>query len=165
MKEFYTLFVAALATWQIVEIWRHSEIMARPRAWFENKECSERDFVRFWGRLAACAFCLSIWVAQVCVPLTHDWHPPVRWLEIVLLVLNLIVTGLAVSRLANLGNDLTYRWCRTTKHDKLVLDIPKALIESDDDDARDESEDVRREGIGDAAGTVQGGSDGDSGTA
>ncbi len=37
----------------------------------------------------------------------------------------LALLGLAIARLANLGNDLTHAWCRTPKANKLELDAAK----------------------------------------
>lgn len=52
------LVIAALATWQAVELWRHSELLATWRARTELWE-------GFFGRLLACPFCLSVWVGGI----------------------------------------------------------------------------------------------------
>jgi hypothetical protein len=171
------LAVAALATWQVVEIWHHSSLFAPLRARAELLE----------GRLSellGCPFCLSVWVGTlvgavvlVPVPAAPDpawgvawvgmflsgwligtaWNsllralhvpdsyprwtywfwglvsvglfvvwvyllcspgwPVVPWLAV--LVLKLAVLGFALSRLANLGNDLTRHRCRTPRMNKL----------------------------------------------
>lgn len=99
-----SLFVAALATWQIVEIWHHSSLLAYARSRAETQE----------GKLAyllACPFCLSPYVALICVVVML--LPSAWWLLSV--PLQLIVQAFAVSRLANLGNDLAYKYCRTPR--------------------------------------------------
>lgn len=113
------LAVAALATWQAVEVWHHGSLFAGPRAALEVKS-------GFWARLLLCPFCLSVWVAVVAaVALDRgDRSPPwvdlgwvsraLTWaLDQVLLALRAACYALAVARLANLGNDLTRGWCRT----------------------------------------------------
>ncbi len=131
----FSLFTTALATWQIIEIWRHSEITGRGRAVGENWELSDYAFVRFWGRLAACAFCLSVWCAEFVGPVLVDHGFTAPWLQIPATILRWLAFGLAASRLANLGNDLTYQWSRTTKHDQLLPDS-KAHLESNDDESQ-----------------------------
>lgn len=117
------LVVIALATWQAVEIWHHSSLFAGPRA-----------RVELWdGKLAElllCPFCLSVWVA---VGVTYVVRTEVTWpaaglnlwehvwLATGYLLMNalmLFVVGLAGSRLANLGNDLTHGYCRTFRGNK-----------------------------------------------
>lgn len=95
------LFVAALATWQIVEIWHHSTLMAPLRArteMWQNK----------LGELLGCPWCFSVWVGLVCglVLATVDISLANRAGGVVLY-------GLAASRLANLGNDVFKSFCRT----------------------------------------------------
>lgn len=110
------LIVAALATWQAVEVWTHSEIMAYRRAWVEARG----------GRLAGlmgCPWCLSVWVAGLAwTVLVAPEHPPAptpAWPEACLAAVRVacrwFVYVLAVSRLANLGNDLTHDYCRTPR--------------------------------------------------
>jgi hypothetical protein len=99
-----TVLIAALATWQIVEIWRHSQLTAGSRAAIETRS----DMVAGW---LSCPFCLSPWVALFCfagLTLTQGiWF--------VGDVFTMVISSLATSRLANLGNDLTYSWNRTPK--------------------------------------------------
>ena len=93
------LIVAGLATWQIVEIWHHSLLMAPLRAHAEmwnNK----------LGELLSCPYCLSVWVALLCVPLL-TFAEGYGSREVLL--------AFAVSRLANLGNDVFKPYCRTPK--------------------------------------------------
>jgi hypothetical protein len=56
------LAIAALATWQAVEVWRHSELLAGLRARSELYD-------NIITRALACPFCLSVWVALMVVGL------------------------------------------------------------------------------------------------
>lgn len=100
------LVVAALAVWQVVEIWHHSALFAPLRARAELLEGKA-------GELLRCPFCLSVWVGLavglvVLLPAVW-WAWPAK----------LAVLGFALSRAANLGNDLTRKWCRTPQANKL----------------------------------------------
>lgn len=93
------LIVAALATWQIVEIWHHSLLMAplRSRTEMWNNKL---------GELLSCPFCLSVWVALACalgVTVGRDSGAAT------------VVLAFAVARLANLGNDVFKSYCLTPK--------------------------------------------------
>jgi len=87
------LIVAALATWQIVEIWHHSKLFANPRSVVEMWD-------NWLGELLVCPFCLSQWVALFCVIClgTEEY-----WLAGPLV--SMVIYAFAVARLANLGND------------------------------------------------------------
>jgi len=101
--------IAALAVWEIVEIWHHSQLFAGRRAWLEAQD-------NWLADLLLCPFCLSVWVSLIVlltvgtsVHLEQHWP---RWLcDLVLLP----VLVFAVARLANLFNDLTRKYCRTPK--------------------------------------------------
>lgn len=101
------VFVAVLATWQIVEIWHHSLLFAglrsRVELW-ENK----------LGELLGCPFCLSPWVAllSVIVLLLPTWLGTEEWYVIAARV---VWYAFAVSRLASLSNDLFHGKSRTPK--------------------------------------------------
>lgn len=98
-----TLIIAALATWQIVEIWHHSLLMAPLRARTEM-------WTNKLGELLSCPFCLSIWVALFCiVTLSLGEYGLVGHGS------NLIIQAFAVSRLANLGNDFFKQHSLTPK--------------------------------------------------
>ena len=97
------LIVAALATWQVVEIWHHSLLMSPLRARTEmwnNKV----------GEALGCPFCLSVWVALFCVACLEmsEYGLAGRCLSVLVYVF-------AVSRLANLGNDFFKQYNLTPK--------------------------------------------------
>lgn len=94
---------AALATWQAVAVWRHSSLFATRRATLQAEEGSLSE-------LAACGWCLSIWVAWwACLWVAAAdlaavaGHP---WLAF---ALKTPLYGLAASRLANAAHDLHER--------------------------------------------------------
>jgi len=111
-----TSIIAALATWQIVEIWHHSLLMAPLRARTEM-------WVNKIGELLSCPFCLSIWVALFCVAVLSlaEYGLAGRCGSIA-------IHALAVSRLANLGNDFFKQHSLTPKasFDYEHLDDPEA---------------------------------------
>ncbi len=91
------MLVVALATWQIVEIWHHGSLFEKPRARMERR-------LNWIGDLFSCPFCLSVWVGAAASALwLSEWG---EWSRLVLY-------AFAVSRLANLGNDVTHDRCRT----------------------------------------------------
>ena len=95
------LIVIALATWQIVEIWHHSVLMAPLRA--------RADLLTGKiGDLLGCPFCLSVWVGMFCAASSEIAYVADRGGSLILL-------GFAASRLANLGNDICSDYCRTPK--------------------------------------------------
>ena len=107
------LILASLATWQIVEIWHHSSIMAGARARVETWSNSIAD-------LLGCPFCLSVWVALGSTAVLHlDAPAGTIWAALVGL-LKLPIWAFAVSRVANLGNDLTRKYCRTPKPSSFI---------------------------------------------
>lgn len=93
----WSLALAALATWQTVELWNHAEIFAERRAAVENYD-------NFFARLLTCPQCLSVWVAgawAVCLLVPWPWPAlPV--------VVRIAAFSMAASRLANFAND----WCK-----------------------------------------------------
>jgi len=97
------IVIAALATWQIIEIWRHSLLMAPLRAVTEM-------WVNKIGELLSCPFCLSPWVGLACITsLTFQSYGFAG------LWFSLFVKAMAVARLANLGNDFFKAWTLTPK--------------------------------------------------
>jgi len=116
------LFVAALATWEIVEIWHHSLLFAPLRARTEL-------WVNKVGELLGCPFCLAPWVAllSVLVLIAPEWCGWSIWPG-----LKVILYSLAVARLANLGNDYFKEKCRTpTPYDGLLDHVPEDGISGD----------------------------------
>lgn len=95
------LIVAALATWQIVEIWHHSFLLATPRS-----------IAEMWpnklGELLSCPWCLSVWVGAAC---TLGLQVPGSCGS----VTAFLVWAFATSRLANLGNDVFHGYSRTPR--------------------------------------------------
>ncbi len=129
------LIVAALATWQAVEIWHHSSIAAGWRARTELWQGRP-------GELFGCPFCLSVWAALGSIAvlgynppaLTGDyasllgwWHALTDIKEIcsnIVTAVQFFLYALAVSRLANLGNDVFHAWCRTPRSNHLTAEDP-----------------------------------------
>lgn len=95
------VIIAALATWQIIEIWHHSLLFAPIRS---ITDCWQNKL----GELLSCPFCLSPWVAAICLLGLQEFG-----------FASLFTQGLvyifAVSRLANLGNDVFKIWNLTPK--------------------------------------------------
>lgn len=124
-------FLAAiLACNQVVEIWNHGSIFATRRAQIELSD-------GWFASLLRCMFCLSVWVGWlVCLAvLAANYLPgflsfnyPTEFLTF---PLRLFVYGLAVSRAANLINDLLYDRLRTPKQTLEDLELEG---ESEDDD-------------------------------
>ncbi len=110
---FLVLIIAALATWQTVEIWHHSALMALPRSHAQLID-------GFVGKLLTCPFCLSVWVGGFFIASAS--------VSVVLLEKHYVIAGvlllspantLALSRLANVANDLMYHQTRTPKENRL----------------------------------------------
>jgi len=98
-----TSIIAALATWQIVEIWHHSLLMAPLRARTEM-------WTNKLGELLSCPFCLSIWVALLCVVTLSLAES-----GLVGRCGSVVIYAFAVSRLANLGNNFFKQHSLTPK--------------------------------------------------
>ena len=108
MENAVSVIVSALAVWQVVEIFHHSQLTVTLRKWALN--ASQGRWVRaFFGKLLSCPFCLSHWVAGGVVLLL--------WLTTLVPELEYIIWIFAITRLANLGNDLSYNYCRSPKVD------------------------------------------------
>ncbi len=105
------LFVAALATWQAVEVWHHAAIFDD---WRSRVELWRGGFWGWLGNMLTCPWCLSVWVGLlVCVNLWLASFAGYSWVA-------LFMYALAVSRLANLGNDLSHAWRRTPRSDQVI---------------------------------------------
>lgn len=121
-----TIIVAALATWEIIEIWHHSSVMAPFRARVELWE-------NFCSDLLRCPFCMAPYTALACLvglattslPSGLGW---LGWLPAG------VIHAFAVARLANLGNDLGHAFCRTVRYDKLVPAPPGDSETAEQDD-------------------------------
>jgi hypothetical protein len=97
------LIVAALATWQIIEIWHHSRLLAPLRARTEM-------WINKLGELLGCPFCLSPGIALLCgACLSLGEYGLVGRCG------NVIVYAFAAARLANLGNDFFKQYNLTPK--------------------------------------------------
>jgi|TARA_R110000824_G_scaffold74504_3_gene189367 hypothetical protein len=97
------LIVAALATWEIIEIWHHSLLFAPLRARTEL-------WLNKVGDLLGCPFCFAPWIAllSVLVLIAPEWLGWPIWPG-----LKILWYAFAVARLANLGNDYFKSTCRT----------------------------------------------------
>src|SRR5688572_14648553 len=94
----FDLLVVGLAVWQVVEIFHHSELVASDRASLE----ADNGLI---GQVARCPWCTSVWVA---LALGLWWYTVPVWFQ-------WPIFALAVSRLANVLNDVTYQYCRTPR--------------------------------------------------
>ncbi len=98
------LIILVLATGQTIETWRHGSLFEEKRAEIEVWEDGWRkDLLR-------CMFCLSHWAAALMVflfGLAALLDSPLSWL------VQFPVYVLAVTRGAQLLNDVTKRCCRT----------------------------------------------------
>jgi len=101
----WQLLIWVLAVTQMVEIWHHSVLMARLRAEIETRP-------GFIADLASCPFCLSVWVSLYVV---GSWFLALLCDEPWRSLLLLPILALAVSRGANLLNDVTHSRCRTPR--------------------------------------------------
>lgn len=104
---FFDLAILALATWQTIEVWHHGSIMAEPRAWAQT-------LTGKFGQLLECMFCLSHWVAFGLLAV-YVFTPGFPALRLLFVIARFVIVGLAITRLAQLGNDLSHDWNRTPK--------------------------------------------------
>lgn len=102
MISFLDFVLISLAVWQALEIWHHGEIF---RTWRESVRFCRFENISY---LSQCMFCLSVWAAFALV------------LANTFLLGQLFILVLAVSRTANLCNDVFYSFCRTPKDDSDV---------------------------------------------
>lgn len=100
------LIVLTFATWQAVEIWRHSGIplVADARSWLETRE-------GFLVDLLLCPWCVSVHVAFWM--LLYYALVGYFFAGLPLTLLKLPIIALAVSRAANAFNDVMSPMCRT----------------------------------------------------
>lgn len=117
------LVTAAMAIWQVVEIWHHGQLFADWRSRVETWAAGVKGWV---GNLLTCPWCLSVWVGfLVCGNLLLSDALGAPWVAF-------FPYAFAASRLANVGNDLTHHWCRTPKVGAVVDegDAPNAYLGS-----------------------------------
>jgi len=121
------LVLAALATCQAVEVFHHGSLFAPARARaFRWSTCDGPRPLRLAGELLLCPFCLSHWVAAAMVILV-GLGCLVSW------VYALPVWWLAVTRGANLCNDLLHAWSRTPRDwDTAIPDATDTCEDGDD---------------------------------
>jgi hypothetical protein len=106
------LIALSLATSHAIEVWNHGSIFAGARSYWETNPHGE-----FLSDLLSCMFCLSLWVGSAGVIL---WSLAQAAGSSFLM---LPVYALAITRGANLVNDLTRQWCRTP--DRSDDDLPE----------------------------------------
>ena len=113
--------IAALATWQSIEIWHHSALFAGLRARVELWE-------GWIGDLLQCPHCLGPWVAcgHLGLLMAGQLLPELGAAEWAGFLVQLPGGALAACRVAQVCNDLTHGFCRTPK-------IDADIGESDDD--------------------------------
>jgi len=91
--------VAALATWEAVEIWHHGELFATLRA-------KAQAGSGFLAQLLSCPFCLSPWLGAVFTLWLITVALMIEWCgNTAPLVLAMPVIALAAARLANVFSD------------------------------------------------------------
>lgn len=108
----FGLVVATLAAWQAVEVWQHGSIFA---GWRARVQTWPGEGVWGWlGELLRCPFCQSVWAgtAAAALVVADHWAP------------NAALYGLAVSRLANLANDVTHGVSRTPNQTQAAGGLP-----------------------------------------
>ncbi len=99
--------LGTLAVWQITETVHHGSIFANFRAYFETQE-------GFFADLILCSFCFSHWagffVTAIILPVAV-LDTGAHWIWLTMFP----VISLAMTRLAQLLNDLTHSKCRTPR--------------------------------------------------
>lgn len=105
----FEIGLLVIATWGFVEIIQHAHFTQELKIWLEAKNASNTDrplryaHGEFWLTLLNCGFCKSPWVALLC---WGGWQSGV-------FLLQSVIIAIALARLANLANDVTYFICRT----------------------------------------------------
>ncbi len=88
--------ILGFCVWQVVEIWHHSDIFANMREQISYWKGTR--FTRWLSELLGCPWCLSVWIGFIVAGLWCSEQTVVR----------VVIVGFAVSRLANVLNDLTH---------------------------------------------------------
>jgi len=109
--------VCVFASWQIVETLRHGSIFRPLRQWANANRDHVHGEVALLAQLLSCPFCLSHWAPWV--PLLVCLYGP-EWLMLPVYVL-------AITRLTQLGNDLSHSFSRSpSPDDEIVVDEREA---------------------------------------
>ncbi len=106
--------ILVLATSQVVETYHHGSIFAGLRTRIELWPDG------FWYGLLTCMFCLSHWVSLVDV---------IGWAFNPFGIPRFVLTAFAVTRGAQLVNDLSHSWCRTPN--RYVVDDNSVAYDQD----------------------------------
>lgn len=109
MAILFDVIVAGLAVWQVVEVWHHSELSLGARRKAKAAVAGASGARAFVLKLISCPFCLSHWVAGIACLLLLLGEQVSPWFSY-------LVWIFAATRVANLGNDLSYYYNRTPKH-------------------------------------------------
>ena len=107
------ILIAALAAWQLIEVWQHSMLLSE---WRAEAELIDGRL----GELLCCPFCLSPCVSLLMLSI-------ISLANVTGYCLDLPVQALACARLANLGNDLCHAFCRTPR-----FRLPEKAVSNDE---------------------------------
>lgn len=137
IEDVLNVILAALAAWQITEVLHHAEITLPIRR-LTSGSAPKGTLRSFLTKLYNCPFCLSHWVTGLLVVLLFT-TADIPFGRVVLAVIWIF----AITRLANLGNDLAYNYTRTPRfevEDESDIEVEDNL---EDDGAEDDGTDVR----------------------
>lgn len=95
MAAIVVVLLAALATWQAVEVIHHAQIAQPIRTWARDAAAAGGVWA-FFGKAIECPFCLSHWVALTMVVVLSPQSSLFMW----------ALMTLAAARLANVANDV-----------------------------------------------------------
>ena len=121
------VIIAGLAVWQIVEVTHHSKIALPARRWATGvlREGTPVRLYQPWlcfrlflANIINCAFCQAHWWGGA-IMLLLMFTEVSAWFWFVPCIF-------AATRLAGLGNDLSYDACRTPEYD---VDVEEDIIE------------------------------------
>lgn len=113
MERIVELVLCILASSAMVEVLRHGSNFQWLRRWGYDHVESRWRIIRLPAKLAVCAFCQSHWTSALAV---FGMFYATRWLRPSAAELAwFLVTAFAVTRAANLLNDLTRNYCRSPR--------------------------------------------------